>query len=641
MKDLTSGCHVCGYDNIPNSEKYPLALREGSVLEGRYIVGRVLGQGGFGITYIALDHQLKIKVAIKEYLPDGMATRLPDVTAVSVYTGEKSEHFAYGAERFLDEARTLAKFNGNHNIVAVKSYFKENNTAYFVMDYIEGISFKNYIKNKGGKIEYQDALRILLPVMDALSTVHKEGFIHRDVTPDNIYITKDEVVKLLDFGSAKYSLGDKSKSLDVILKAGYAPKEQYMRRSRQGPYTDIYSLAACFYASITGFLPPEALERMENDELIPIVNRGIKIPNVLDDAINKGLEVRAEDRFQSIEEFREAIYDILNINTTLTSDLTSTVTSPETISNTNHQFVVSQISEESQLELSKAPVTENTYEQQSRTESKVSIKPLGFLKKMKRKQIIITSFAVLVVLAIGIPIIIGITNSNLKSINATNDSLNTLTSSQTNQPKTESTKPSNFGQTYDPIQITTSEPTQTLTSVPLTTSKPNPTSKSNPTSKPNPTSSATQTSRPSNTSSTSSTTTSTPTPTPKPTPTPTPTPKPTPTSIPKVSNIRTRYTLITSLYTADVTYDGEWQNNLPNGNGKATFLQSVPGRFEINDTLSGKWVNGLLEGYGVYASGNFELRGNFVHGLKEGTVKAYIDGVYQNDIEFKNGSPVN
>ena len=147
----------------------------------------------------------------------------------------------------------------------------------------------------------------MIPVLRALTAVHSEGFIHRDVTPDNIYITKDGLVKLLDFGSARYSIGDKSKSLDVILKVGYAPKEQYIRRSRQGPYTDVYSCAACFYASLTGFLPPESLERLECDRLIPVSQTGVEIPEYLDKAILKGLAVQPEDRFQNAQEFLDAI----------------------------------------------------------------------------------------------------------------------------------------------------------------------------------------------------------------------------------------------------------------------------------------------------------------------------------------------
>ena len=255
-------CPYCGFDLAENEKKFPVALRAGTVLNGRYIIGRVLGQGGFGITYLALDTQLNAKVAIKEFMPSDIATRV-EGTTVSVLAESKTEAFAYGAERFQEEARTLAKFIGNPNIAGVSSYFDENGTSYFVMDYIEGISFKTYIANHGGKVSVEDALNVMIPVLRALTAVHAEGFIHRDVTPDNIYITKDGMVKLLDFGSARYSIGDKSKSLDVILKVGYAPKEQYIRRSRQGPYTDVYSCAACFYAAITGFLPPESLERLD------------------------------------------------------------------------------------------------------------------------------------------------------------------------------------------------------------------------------------------------------------------------------------------------------------------------------------------------------------------------------------------
>ena len=298
-------CPHCGFDLEENEKKFPVALRAGTVLNGRYIVGRVLGQGGFGITYLALDTQLNAKVAIKEFMPNDIATRIG--TTVSVAMDTKSEEFAYGAERFQEEARTLAKFIGNPNIAAVTSYFDENDTSYFVMDYIEGISFKTYIANHGGKISVDETLNVMIPVLRALTAVHAEGFIHRDVTPDNIYITKDGMVKLLDFGSARYSIGDKSKSLDVILKVGYAPKEQYIRRSRQGPFTDVYSCAACFYAAITGYLPPESLERLEHDDLVPISQYGIEIPEYLDKAILKGLAVQPEDRFQSAAEFLEAI----------------------------------------------------------------------------------------------------------------------------------------------------------------------------------------------------------------------------------------------------------------------------------------------------------------------------------------------
>lgn len=305
LESPESSCPYCGFDLAENEKKYPVALRAGTLLNNRYIVGRVLGQGGFGITYLALDTQLNARVAVKEFMPGEIATRIG--TTVSVMAETKANDFAYGAERFQEEARTLAKFIGHPNIAGVSSYFDENDTSYFVMDYIEGISFKSYIANHGGKVSVDEALNVMIPVLRALTAVHEEGFIHRDVTPDNIYISKDGNVKLLDFGSARYSIGDKSKSLDVILKVGYAPKEQYIRRGRQGPYTDVYSCAACFYAALTGYLPPESLERLDHDELVPVSQCGVEVPEWLDRAILKGLAVQPEDRFQSAAEFLEAI----------------------------------------------------------------------------------------------------------------------------------------------------------------------------------------------------------------------------------------------------------------------------------------------------------------------------------------------
>lgn len=195
-------------------EKFPLALAQGTVLAGQYIIERVLGQGGFGITYVAKDHKSDTLVAIKEFFPDTMATR--NGTTVISFTGERAEAFEYGKNCFLQEAKTLAEFNDNDSIVGIKTYFEENSTAYFVMEYVEGESFDEYIKQKGGKISFEEACELLIPVMEALASVHDKGIVHRDVTPDNIFICNDGKVKLLDFGAARYSIGDKSKSLDVV-----------------------------------------------------------------------------------------------------------------------------------------------------------------------------------------------------------------------------------------------------------------------------------------------------------------------------------------------------------------------------------------------------------------------------------------
>lgn len=305
MPDGAAVCPSCGYNASSQTDKYPMALPPGTVLNGRYILGRVLGQGGFGITYIAQDHKTGSLVAVKEYFPDTMAART-DGHSVSAYTGQREENFLYGKECFLNEAKTLAEFIGNPNIVRVHSYFEENNTAYFVMDYVQGTSFQDYLKQHG-RLSWQETKRILEPVIGALASVHSKGVIHRDVTPDNIYITNDGTVKLLDFGAARYSLGDKSRSLDVVLKHGYAPREQYSRHGRQGPYTDVYALGATFYYALTGRLPPDSIDRQDEDEFILPSSLGVKLPAKAEDALCKALAVSAQDRFQSMSEFYLAL----------------------------------------------------------------------------------------------------------------------------------------------------------------------------------------------------------------------------------------------------------------------------------------------------------------------------------------------
>ena len=306
LKESETICESCGYDAAGERERFPMALMPGTILAGKYIVGRVLGQGGFGITYVAQDYQTKQLVAMKEFFPDTMASRTAG-NKIQAHTGATGENFVYGKDCFLEEAKTLAEFIGNENIVRVISYFEENGTAYFAMEYIEGESFQDYIKSHGGKVSWEEATKFLLPVMDALAAVHSKGIVHRDVTPDNIYITKEGVVKLLDFGAARYSLGDKSRSLDVVLKHGFAPKEQYTRHGKQGPFTDVYTVAASFYFALTGKKTPDAIDRMDEDDLVPPSSLGVSLPVHAEDAILKALNVQPQDRFQSMTDFKQAL----------------------------------------------------------------------------------------------------------------------------------------------------------------------------------------------------------------------------------------------------------------------------------------------------------------------------------------------
>ena len=291
---------------MPKDDRFPLALSKGTILSGQYVIERVLGQGGFGITYKAVDYRNGNKpVAVKEYFPDSLVYR--EMSEVIPYPGDRAENFEYGKKNFLAEAETLARFLGNDNIVRVYSYFEENGTAYFAMEYVDGIPFDKYLQTKpGGRITIDEAKKILIPVMDALGAVHAKGIIHRDVTPDNIYITNTRVM-LLDFGAARYSLGDKSQSLDVVLKHGFAPKEQYQRKGKQGPFTDIYSLGATFYFAITGRRPPDSIDRIDTDQLIPPSRLGVNITKYQETAILQAMSVRPEERFRSMAEFKSVL----------------------------------------------------------------------------------------------------------------------------------------------------------------------------------------------------------------------------------------------------------------------------------------------------------------------------------------------
>ena len=286
--------------------KFPLALQPGSVLAGKYVLDSILGQGGFGITYKATEYDTGKKVAIKEYFPDSLATRYG--TTVTHHGGEEYKvNYEYGMKCFLQEAETLASLCGIPGVVDVYCYFEENCTAYYVMDFLEGIDFAQYIYDRGGRLDYETTEKIMFPVMDALSKVHARGIIHRDISPDNIRITKDGTVCIIDFGAARQSLGDKSRSLDVVLKHGFAPKEQYSRRGRQGPFTDVYSCGAVFYMALTGKRPIDSIDRLDEDELLPLRKCGVNITPAKDEAIMMALSVHAQSRFQTMAAFKGAL----------------------------------------------------------------------------------------------------------------------------------------------------------------------------------------------------------------------------------------------------------------------------------------------------------------------------------------------
>ena len=301
-----SPCPQCGW-RPPKKEEANLYLAPGTVLYHKYMIGSTLGHGGFGITYLGWDLNLEIRLAIKEYLPRDMATRTQDHHTITPFTGPTKEQFKYGLEKFLEEARALAKFEDFPGIVSVRDYFKANSSAYFVMHFVEGVTLKEYLVQKGGRIPFDLALKILMPVFDALQEVHRTGLLHRDISPDNIYITEDGRVKILDFGAARYATGEHSRSLSVILKPGYAPEEQYRSKGKQGPWTDIYSLCATLYRTITGKTPPESLDRLAEESLEPPSALGVEISSQAESALLKGLSIRATERFQSVLDLQKAM----------------------------------------------------------------------------------------------------------------------------------------------------------------------------------------------------------------------------------------------------------------------------------------------------------------------------------------------
>ncbi|TCL59235.1 parallel beta-helix repeat protein [Hydrogenispora ethanolica] len=305
----TDVCPHCGWKKtaVPESA---LFLRPGTVLKGRYLIGRVLGYGGFGITYLAYDLDLHMKLAIKEYLPHHLVTRTLESATVSVYSGAARDCFAAGLQKFITEARMLAKFNAHPCIVSVYGFFKQNGTAYMVMEYVEGITFHEYLDRAGGRIAYDDAAAIMLPVIDALQEVHAAGILHRDISPDNIYMTKYNQIKLLDFGAARYAVGERSKTVSVLLKPGYAPLEQYQTHGDQGPWTDVYGVAATLYRAVSGVAPVEALARVETDPLRRPSELGAAIPPEKEAIVIRALSVKAKERYQTMKDFRVALWGV-------------------------------------------------------------------------------------------------------------------------------------------------------------------------------------------------------------------------------------------------------------------------------------------------------------------------------------------
>jgi len=295
-------CPRCGWAKSAGAASV-LHLAPGTPLQN-YLVGRVLGQGGFGITYIGWDTLLHRKVAIKEFFPQLIASRAPGGVTVTPSASRAGDDFAHGLASFMNEGRILARFSDHPCIVSVLNLFEANNTGYLVMGYLEGVTLAQAMSAAGGKLGYAAAREIMMRVLDGLREVHAQGLLHRDISPDNIYLTRQGPVKILDFGAAKMTVGERSQTLSVVLKEGYAPEEQYRREGRQGSWTDIYAAAATFYKAITGVTPPSSLDRLAADRLEKPSAYCPDLPAKAESAILRGMATQAGSRYQTIEDFQ-------------------------------------------------------------------------------------------------------------------------------------------------------------------------------------------------------------------------------------------------------------------------------------------------------------------------------------------------
>lgn len=283
-------------------------MPEGAMLANRYVIGDILGFGGFGITYSAWDSKLEMRVAIKEYYPSSLVNRISGSNRVEIFSEKKRDEYEKGLTRFLGEAQNMAKFSGKKNIVSVYNYFKENGTAYLVMEYLDGVSLKEYTQKHGEKLPYAQVIEITQSVINALKILHKNHIIHRDISPDNIFMCKDGTVKLIDFGAARFANEtDEAKTLSVILKPGFAPPEQYRSKGKQGPWTDIYALGATMYRIVTGVVPEESVNRNVQDTLKEPKEYVPEIPKYFNNILMKTLALQPQLRFQNVEDLERKL----------------------------------------------------------------------------------------------------------------------------------------------------------------------------------------------------------------------------------------------------------------------------------------------------------------------------------------------
>ena len=333
-----SPCPHCGKD--VSYSGYPSHLPVGYNLRGKYsyVIGASLGQGGFGITYIALNVDTNLRIAIKEYYPSHCSIRENGTTVFPGYGQE--ETYNKGKQHFIMEAQMLQSLSDLDSVVKVLDYFEANNTAYLVMEYLDGSSLKDYVE-KNGKLPAQNFLQQMKPLMSDMEKMHQRGVVHRDIAPDNIILLPDGRLKLIDFGAARSYVGDKS--MTVVVKKGFAPVEQYMRKGSNAS-TDVYALAATIYYCITGIVPPDSAERQYGEAQLqaPTV-LGVELSREQERALEKALEIQPKERTQHVTELAAALeYTAAPAHIQTNTSQIPPKAKPSTLKRTQKPFVIEQ-----------------------------------------------------------------------------------------------------------------------------------------------------------------------------------------------------------------------------------------------------------------------------------------------------------
>lgn len=305
----TRVCTVCNKhatDELTPMDALPLR----TLIAGRYLIGAPLGRGGFGITYNAYDTVMSVRVAIKEFFPKGYTKRRPGAYAVDVADENCRNNFNYWMNAFVQEAKVLTSIKHMDGIVGIRDFFLTNNTAYIVMEYLDGMSLHKLISLKGERLQLDETLKLMRPVLDTLLLLHKNGVIHKDISPENIQIIDDNTIKLIDFGAASIYTSNVAKPF-FVLKKGFSPIELYSKSGSQGPWTDIYEVGATIYNCLVGTPPPEANTRTVKDKLVPPSELNVLIPPSIEQALLKSLSVYPNARYSDIGEFRQMLYGAL------------------------------------------------------------------------------------------------------------------------------------------------------------------------------------------------------------------------------------------------------------------------------------------------------------------------------------------